>query len=94
MTPFTSNPGMPPWLPQWGGTRDPSALCPGHCEGLHRFFLRRWRFCASFYVSFKFFFVMVYAAILSSTSDSSSSQLSSLEVIGVLLLTYPSAAAL
>ena len=47
-TPFTSNPGMPPWLPRWGGTRDPSALCPGHREGLHGFFFRRWRFCASF----------------------------------------------
>ena len=47
MTPFTSNPGMPPWLLQWGhlwilllpgGTGDLSVLCPGLQEGLARFF--------------------------------------------------------
>ena len=33
-TPFTSNPGILPWLPRWGDTRDPSVSCPGHYEGL------------------------------------------------------------
>ena len=55
--PFTSNPGVPPWLPRWecswflllpGGVCDLPVLRPGLQESLARFFFRRRGFICIF----------------------------------------------
>ena len=65
---FTSNPGVPPWLLQWGrswilfppgGTSDPSVLRPGLQEGLARVFFRRHGFLCIFLDEYQFLFLFL-----------------------------------
>jgi hypothetical protein len=58
-----------------GGTRDPSLLCPGFCEGLRPALLLFWRcgflciFLTEYQFKLFFFFDLIYAVTLSSSSD-------------------------